>query len=1009
MTTSVLIVDSNIPFMISLKQALEGAGDYRVAMAANPRAAEEALKFAAPDVAVADFEMSGMDAMEMIRMLRSVQPDLPIILTPHDELQLERAQFMDVQAVLLKPYTARDLLPRLRDVLYRPDPYDFDDAALFDETDERPPAEALDLARWEDDTGAADEDEFDLDWLEEPHEVAGDALDEQDQYATRVPPENGEPEGAPDVTPPFADVDPDDADALLEWDELDPTATLYDTEVLDDAGVWRTQPTGQADDEPPPRPDDTPYVSAEHDAMSATFDDDLPHGSEVFDDVLDAVANSETTARAPQDREFHDLVDSLRRDEPSRAHRSRLEDLLESLGEDATKDMPAKTGDALDRVLDAIRQGRSPVAEDVRELVDSDLGDDMTIGDVIDGLFDPGFEGVLAALSGAEIDESTIEEPTYEDDLDVAQRAPAEPQPGEPAAYAPGETSDDGPAIAEPPPRDDDSSKYPATTALAAVSSEDGAFSLDDLLSQIEQQLPEVRSDRPRIKPLPSWGREGYLEGASDVVELFDRAEGVRDEAAEHPAGSIALGDSEPLMFQQDKRWREPSRRVKPEFTPREPAESAGDTRPGEPVSATTGAQPADEEAADAALPMDELLAQADVPSEAATEELVQDREQYAPSGAERAAGERLSDEEIAAAFYAGIREQGAYFDDVLAPPDDLLEPPFDIALEDEHLVPLPVDEATQRIEAALDEEEDVEAGQVEAGAAADVAQIAVQLTQYSLESSAQVTLLSREGELLAHAGDADEDTVADLFDAVDHAWTRSNISSESLIRVVELPDGGEFLVYSTRLAGDMTLSMAFHANTSLRLIRRQARRLSESLDLVPDTSGDAGDDIPPAARTLPSRPTNAAPPPGLRGAVAGQELGDLPPRPARDDEPYTAYTALWLPYDPGQELSGELAGSLEDWIRDIAEESAWKLVAMQVHPDYIALTLSAPQKLSPDSVITHLMDRTADRAADEYPDLANGGPLWTDGYYVVTPPRDLTDREIARIVTVQRNAQMER
>jgi hypothetical protein len=134
----------------------------------------------------------------------------------------------------------------------------------------------------------------------------------------------------------------------------------------------------------------------------------------------------------------------------------------------------------------------------------------------------------------------------------------------------------------------------------------------------------------------------------------------------------------------------------------------------------------------------------------------------------------------------------------------------------------------------------------------AAIARAAVQLTQFSLESSAQATMLSRPGRLLAAAGELPEAATNRLFEVVDNAWETTTSVSDSLIRFVTLLDIGEFLLYSAMVENGMTLSMVFHADT---LYARSAarRRLSESLALVPEVPE------PLAAQTPPSRPTDPA------------------------------------------------------------------------------------------------------------------------------------------------------
>jgi REP element-mobilizing transposase RayT len=175
------------------------------------------------------------------------------------------------------------------------------------------------------------------------------------------------------------------------------------------------------------------------------------------------------------------------------------------------------------------------------------------------------------------------------------------------------------------------------------------------------------------------------------------------------------------------------------------------------------------------------------------------------------------------------------------------------------------------------------------------------------------------------------------------------------------------------------------------------------------------------AASTLPSRPTDLRPPTGLHDVVyepetieeaeqiAEEEEIETPERPPRPEGPYTAYTCLWLLNDPRQELLGDFADELLYWIGDIAEENAWDIDYLDIQADYVMVSLRVPHKTLPDSVVGLMMDETAQRSADYYPDMVSDPySLWADGYYVVTPPRTLTEREIARFITYQRQAQID-
>ncbi len=737
-----------------------------------------------------------------------------------------------------------------------------------------------------------------------------------------------------------------------------------------------------------------------------------------FGDVLDAVAQSGPAdfERSPHDRAFHDLVDSMRGAEPPEKRRSWLDDLLSSIASDAARGgtTSPETENALDIALNAIRRGAPPETGGESEL------DDTTIGEVIGG-FERSFEGVLAALSGEEIDGIDYEEPSYtampadslapqDDDRITPDEMSSEDLPAWLADYEPGEIPPPltlpepfAVPVDEPPTGIEDSSLYPATTALSAAES-DSDFSLDDLLNQIDLQIPTTLAHRPQLKPLPSWGHDNPL-GAPDMRALFDRAEGVRRPPAE-PVDRVDAVDA-PAMFAEDL-----DQDTRPSPSLRDEIESADfqerDTQRYGPIIPDEGrARPIDvwEDSGPGddipQLSMDDLMAIADLPDETGTEEIQRELARRAAdasaAGSEQAEGVDEFDQSIAEAFYAGVREQDDQPIPIDVPEPDAPEIPVDLPEEmaepdDSQLIPVPVEEAARLLEGGSLIDED-----------AEIAQAAVQLTQFSLESSAQMTMLSRGGRLLASAGDLPEAVIEDLFETVRTAWQTASGGSDSLIRFVNVAETGDFLLYSVQVENGLTLSMIFHADTPVRAIRRQARRLSETLELVPEAPEH------PAASTLPSRPTGLKPPAGLhdQAAVDAALEAVQPVQPSSEDEgPYTAYTCMWLPYDPGLELTGELVSGLSEWLHDIARENVWDLDDLTIWPDYVLLSLRVPQKLLPDDVIMRLMEESSRRSAEFYPELVNSHPLWSTGYYVVSPPRELTDREIARFMTYYRQAQ---
>ncbi|MBN1201715.1 MAG: response regulator [Anaerolineae bacterium] len=1019
MSTRVLLIDSDINFMVGIKQALEDTGEFEVGISASGLAAEDALSNNWHDIAVIAFNIPDMDVIELISQLRYTQPELPVILCPQTAHEQERVRYIDAQGAIQKPYVARDLIPYVRSIMIR---------LRSRKRSARPqmPDALRDLVQ--EDSPADQESPYATLPLEQTGPEAATSTLPDDPHQTRVLPEDALP---------LSEVETD----LMGW---------YETDDLSGERV----------------PDD-------------------------FDEVLNVVADlpPPDRYRTPDDRAFRELVDSMRqgaRDDIG----SQLADLLAMMepGTPEGESTRALPDNALDYVLDAIRRGTSPlhpVGEGSSEL------DDATIGDVIQSLFDPSFQSVLAALSGEEINEEAIAEPTYStsdqegtpdvvigpqegDRIAVHQMAADEDSPAwlaryeaegiEPPESLP-ETLPGEPAIIdEPPVKRGDSSSYPATHALHAVTEvDDDTFSLDDLLSQIEEQIPIARSQHPRLKPLPSWGQDELPD--HQMHAMFDHLEGTSPSGTpDLPSmSSLELADMPEETQPSPAIWDEgegfPSEEdmieylTQPAPTPEPPAPQ-GNILSVDDLYAMAD-QPADtdeaEYVAEPELDMDWVAdALADQPADTGEPEYFSEPEPdmdlvadaLADQPADTGEPEYFSEPEPDMDWVADmLADQPAdtgepeYFsepepdmdraaDAVADQPADTGEPEYvaepepdmDVAAvladqvellsepgpDEKHLIQVPVKTAARMLSGDVSGEEDDL-----------IAHAAIQLTQFSLESSAQATLLSRPGQLLARAGNLHDAEMNELFQIVDDAWQANETRPRSMVRYIRLAKAGQFLLYTTRVEGGMVLSMVFSAYTPLGIIRRQAQRLSESLDFVPEDEETAAR---PEAATLPSRPTEPKPPRDMYKALgetldtgAQEQLAAAaPPVEEPANVPYIGYACLWLPDDdPTLELTGTFADDLHTWIEEIAEENAWEVEHLDVQADFVQLALRVPSDTLPDSAVAHLMTETTQRCQTSYPDVVRKrADLWASGYYVTTPPRALTEREIASFITFQRQSQ---
>lgn len=134
-----------------------------------------------------------------------------------------------------------------------------------------------------------------------------------------------------------------------------------------------------------------------------------------------------------------------------------------------------------------------------------------------------------------------------------------------------------------------------------------------------------------------------------------------------------------------------------------------------------------------------------------------------------------------------------------------------------------------------------------------DVNRAAQYLTRLSLETAAEAALITHDNRLWAYAGHFVSQQVEELARIVVESWA-SDGGSGSVARFVKLSEGKQhYMLYSMPVAADFVLSLAFQAETPIGMIRKQARKLADTLVQRPPA------DPPPP----PAPPVEAiAPPP---------------------------------------------------------------------------------------------------------------------------------------------------
>ncbi|HEX2905788.1 MAG TPA: transposase, partial [Phototrophicaceae bacterium] len=264
------------------------------------------------------------------------------------------------------------------------------------------------------------------------------------------------------------------------------------------------------------------------------------------------------------------------------------------------------------------------------------------------------------------------------------------------------------------------------------------------------------------------------------------------------------------------------------------------------------------------------------------------------------------------------------------------------------------------------------------------IVQMALHLTHASLELTAEGSILTRGDELIAFAGQLSPEDVIELRQII--AIEQRANPDGARFRFISLPSSGkDYMLYSIQTASDFTLSLVFAGSTPLRDIRKQAQRLVEALEAVPETP--VVEEEPIAAVVAPPEP---------------KPVAIVVPPPAEPTTPTSAYACVWLLRDPDQRLQDAVAQAIISGLHVQLQEQNWYIRTLQVHEDFVYLLADVPGERPPNELIRELKRRSADIAHAQDPELTPQ-LLWADSYLVLTPGRDLQTEEILEFINFQR------
>ncbi len=313
------------------------------------------------------------------------------------------------------------------------------------------------------------------------------------------------------------------------------------------------------------------------------------------------------------------------------------------------------------------------------------------------------------------------------------------------------------------------------------------------------------------------------------------------------------------------------------------------------------------------------------------------------------------------------------------------------------------------------------------------VIRAARQLETLALEAGAEAALLTETGELVTYTGQLPREEVEALAALVAEGWRENGgapIGNEAQVRFVRLkPDGPDYLLYSAPVINHAVLSLVFHADTPLSVIRSQARRISERLRYAPEPEVEAEQPVAGLGQVAP--PVEAIEPGWEREAEALSRLAEerrrpeVPPAAAQPAaaappgaDPFAgarraghgvynlSYALVWLPRFPTTQLVGDLAERLAELIQEIAHGYGWEVRHLEVQPEYVHTVVATGPGDAAAAVVETFKRLTTETVFAEFPRLRQrhlAGQLWADDYLALVGPTPLTPDQVHRYIAYTR------
>ena len=113
-------------------------------------------------------------------------------------------------------------------------------------------------------------------------------------------------------------------------------------------------------------------------------------------------------------------------------------------------------------------------------------------------------------------------------------------------------------------------------------------------------------------------------------------------------------------------------------------------------------------------------------------------------------------------------------------------------------------------------------------------------------------------------------------------------------------------------------------------------------------------------------------------------------------------YHFVFVPKRRKAVLIRDVAQRLQEIIFELGTEHGWQLIALEVMPDQVHLSINAPTTESPSQIAKWVKGRASHYLRQEFPDLKKLPSLWSPSYFVATTGK-VSPEVVKRYIESQR------